>query len=379
MAQVVIGGDVVPQGRALPAFESGDAAAVFGDLVPEFERADVAVVNLECPLIERPSPIDKYGSNLGAPTSCIRAVAAAAIDTVNLANNHVLDHGPAGLESTLRACRAAGVRTVGAGEDREAAAQPLIRDVKGVRLAIVAMAEHEFSIAGRDSPGAAGLDLAQFMRIVRQHRGSYDFLVVLLHGGSEHHPYPSPRLMETCRFLVEEGAGAVVCQHSHCAGCWEMYRGAPIVYGQGNLVFDEYRRADRMWCEGFLVRLELGPQGRCEADIVPYVQGSVARAGAHRMGLEDERCFRRAFLERSKQIGDEQFVLERWQEFCRQREGAYLGLLHGHGPLMRRLHARLGWLRRVYSRRKRLILLDLVQCEAHREAIQTICRLPVRP
>ena len=69
---------------------------------------------------------------------------------LNLANNHILDHGPQGLESTLQAAEAAGIATFGAGRDREEAAAILVRTVGGIRIGILGVAEHEFSIATAD-------------------------------------------------------------------------------------------------------------------------------------------------------------------------------------------------------------------------------------
>ena len=57
--KIVIGGDVVPTGRDLSLFQEGNAAGLFHDLLEEFAGADLAVLNLECPLIEQPSPIVK--------------------------------------------------------------------------------------------------------------------------------------------------------------------------------------------------------------------------------------------------------------------------------------------------------------------------------
>ncbi len=210
------------------------------------------------------------------------------------------------------------------------------------------------------------------MRAVRENAGAYDFLLVLLHGGSEHHPYPSPRLLETCRFLVEEGAGAVICQHSHCVGCHEHYRGAPIVYGQGNLVFDEYPvNVARSWCEGMLVQLEVEKGAAASMEMLPYEQCG-ERTGVHRLSAEEASRLLDEVKRRSEEIQDEAVLEARWRQFCRDREAAYLGLLHGYGSLMHRLHCRLGWLRRFYTRRKRLVIYDLVRCEAHREVIETL-------
>ena len=35
------------------------------------------------------------------------------------------------------------------------------------------------------------------------------------------------------RFIIEQGARMVICQHSHCAGCYEKYQNGHIIYGQG--------------------------------------------------------------------------------------------------------------------------------------------------
>ncbi len=64
-----------------------------------------------------------------------------------------------------------------------------------------------------------------------------DKIIVILHGGIEYYPFPSPELQDKCHFLIEEGADIIVCQHTHCAGCIEEYLNGYIIYGQGNLIF----------------------------------------------------------------------------------------------------------------------------------------------
>jgi poly-gamma-glutamate synthesis protein (capsule biosynthesis protein) len=107
----------------------------------------------------------------------------------------------------------------------------LLRTINSIRIGILALAEHEFSIATKNSPSANPLDLIEFVRSFKRHRDDFDYVIVLLHCGKEHYPYPSPKLQKTCHFMVEEGANAVICQHSHCTGCYEDYAGGHIVYG----------------------------------------------------------------------------------------------------------------------------------------------------
>jgi hypothetical protein len=87
-ATILIGGDVFPSGRAIPFFEQGDARAIFNDIVPEFEAADLSIINLECPLVDEGRPIRKIGPHLSASPACADAIKNAGIDVVNLANNH---------------------------------------------------------------------------------------------------------------------------------------------------------------------------------------------------------------------------------------------------------------------------------------------------
>jgi len=257
--QIIIGGDICPIGRNLPLFIAGEASGCFRDLLCAFKAADLSVANLECPLIEQPTPIRKTGPVMGVESACIEGLLASGIQVVGLANNHILDHGAAGLENTLRVCARAGIRTFGAGRNLAEAREILVVTAGSVRVGLLGLAEEEWSIATENSPGANPLDLIDCVRNITRRRESFDFLIVLLHGGSEGYQFPSPRLREVCRFLIEQGAGMVVCQHSHAAGCYESYSGGHIIYGQGNLIFDSAER-NRVWEEGFLIQLSISPK-----------------------------------------------------------------------------------------------------------------------
>ena len=243
-------------------FEEGDARSLFNDLLGEFEQADLAVANLECPLIEKQTPILKTGPNFGEAPACINGIKQAGIDILCLANNHMLDHGPEGLKSTLDTCDRAGIATVGAGENLAAARRILVKELKGIRVGMLAVAEQEFSIARKDSPGANPLDVIDFVRNLREHQNSFDYLIVLLHGADEFH-VPTPRIKEICHFMIEMGANSVIVQHPHVLGGYEEYRGGHIVYGQGALVMDEAVYRDlKSFHEGFLVKLRIAEIGR---------------------------------------------------------------------------------------------------------------------
>jgi poly-gamma-glutamate synthesis protein (capsule biosynthesis protein) len=165
MIKIVLGGDTCPIGRNQSFFQKGDVQALLGDLFPAFEVADLRIVNLECPLIEKEAPSVKCGPNLGTPVECVKGLKAMGIDVAGLANNHIMDHGPQGLQTTIKVLEQHGVDHVGAGEDVGEARRILIREVNGLRIGILATAEHEFGIAQKSTPGVNPLDVIEAARI----------------------------------------------------------------------------------------------------------------------------------------------------------------------------------------------------------------------
>lgn len=80
---------------------------------------------------------------------------------------------------------------------------------------------------------------------------------MIVHGGVEHHQYPTKRMVQTYRFFVDAGADAVINHHQHCPCGYEIYNGKPIYYGLGNFCFDWDGKRDSMWNVGYMVALNV--------------------------------------------------------------------------------------------------------------------------
>jgi poly-gamma-glutamate synthesis protein (capsule biosynthesis protein) len=368
MVRILIGGDLCPIGSNEPLFKEGDATGIFGNLLCEFERADLSIVNLECPLIGSPNPISKMGPVLGVGDACIKGIKNAGIDVLGMANNHIMDHGAGGLENTIRVCDEAGISHVGAGENLSAAGGILVRRVGRIRVGIMSMAEHEFSIATPTDWGANPLDPIDFVRNLREYQDRCDYLIVLVHGGNEGCPYPRPSLMKMCRFFVEEGANAVICQHSHCPGCYERYQDSHIVYGQGNLLFEPLTQMARPWYEGFLISLQIDGKGNCEMEMIPYLQ-SWGSPGIRLMQKDAEKVFRQAIEDRSESICDSKFVEEQWALFCRERAQSCLKMFRGNESFIEKVINKTGLYKILESKKSRQRKLHLIRCESLRDTL----------
>jgi hypothetical protein len=366
---IVFAGDLCPVGQNGPLFVDGDPDVIYNDLRPILGEADLSVANLECPLTNASDAVSKSGPSLRADPRCVRGI-RAGFQVAALANNHIMDYGAQGLADTLDICRQNGVQTVGAGQNLAEAQTPLLVTIKGVRIAFLAIAEHEFSIATHRSPGAAPVDLADNYRQVNSARQQADLVFVMLHGGNERYPLPSPRLVKVCHFLVDIGSSLVVCNHSHVASGMEIYRDVPIVYGQGNFIFDRDGRPDP-WYTGYLLRVKASSAGVVSLEIVPYVQ-SREEAGIRRMCGKDAEEFFREFDRLSSIVVDMDALSNAWQEFCRTRRNSYLARLLRWGRMKRRLMQSGLEPSRFLGPRQANELLNMFRCESHRDALVQI-------
>ena len=105
-------------------------------------------------------------------------------------------------------------------------------------------------------------------------------------------------------------------------------------------------------------------------DLVPFVQ-SDSTPGVRKMKGEGDQ-FLHSLEERSLTIRDDAYVEEQWLEFCEEHKQDYLSTVLGHGRILRRL-TRLVWVRKLlYGRRELLGVRNVVCCETHREALETI-------
>ncbi|NLS92706.1 MAG: hypothetical protein GXX96_11170 [Planctomycetaceae bacterium] len=364
--KIVICGDICPIGRNQSAFCSeqnrlGVAASVLTGY-------DIVLANLECPLIERPTPAVKGGPVLGAPVSAGVQLASLGVNAVTLGNNHILDHGPTGLLTTLRTLDEARISYVGAGPTLQAAGEPLLFDRGGSRVAVLAFAEREYSCATRDKPGACPLDMNLVVRklsvLPKDH-----FSIVLVHGGNEHFPLPSPWLQDSCRLMIELGAKAVVCQHSHCIGACEEYREGLIVYGQGNLIFDLPSRYPSWW-EGVLVSLSVDGTRLTDYELNPIVQEPGTDLVRHANSSESSRIVE-AVKRYSTIVADQHSLEQEWQQFCWAKRRDYQSLLFGYGRVGLIANRMTGFAD-FKSRAGKMNIGNALRCASHLEVLRTL-------
>ena len=217
-------------------FKNKETEKLFGDFIPVMKDSDFTFVNLECAITDSETPIKKIGPAIKAPFELAEVLAKLGVDLCGMSNNHIFDFGIKGARDSINALTKAGIDYTGFGENYEDARKNYYFEKDGERIAVVAVCEHEFSGALENRMGARTFEYDTFGDIVDAKKNA-DRVIVCYHGGKEYSRFPSPRLMSVSRNMIKCGADVVLCQHSHCIGCYEEYEGGHILYGQGNFHF----------------------------------------------------------------------------------------------------------------------------------------------
>jgi len=226
-----------------------------------FRSAQVVVGNLECPATSIQSPVFKRFIFRAEP-EWLATLRSHGITHLNLANNHSIDQGREGLMDTRHNIVEAGMMPIGAGANMDEAAQPVLLAeqprrvwlVPSLRLAL----ENYAYLPDQPCVSQEPMDslLERVNRIKRN--DSTAIVIVSLHWGGEHTLRPVPRQRLEAHRLIDAGADALVCHHTHTLQTIEQYRGRSIYYSIGNFIFDQHKPLNTSAC---MVRIDIKKDG----------------------------------------------------------------------------------------------------------------------
>ncbi len=226
---------------------------VWGDALAVLDRVDpqVRLINLETAVTTSDEHWRGKGIHYRMHPKNVPTITAAGIDACVLGNNHVLDWGYPGLRETVASLRDAGLAPVGAGEDFEAAFEPIALpapdDVR-VRVFAVGMPTSGVpaSWAARDGrpgvgylPDLSGDALDAVKQIIEESSEAGDVIIFSVHwGGNWGYDIPGEQIDFAHRLIDEAGVDIVYGHSSHHPKGIEVYHGRLILYGCGDLIND---------------------------------------------------------------------------------------------------------------------------------------------
>jgi len=227
-------------------------AYIWGDALDELARArpDARIINLETAVTRSDDWVNK-GLNYRTHTANVGCLTAAGIDCCELANNHVLDWGEAGLLETLQVLHDAALHTAGAGKNRnEAQAPAALTRSDGGRVLVYSLGTEDSGIprswaASAAQPGVAFLaDLSsrsadRLAERIGGEKRAGDIVVVSIHwGGNWGYRIPIEQQQFAHRLIDAGGVDVLHGHSSHHPKGIERRGGKLILYGCGDFIND---------------------------------------------------------------------------------------------------------------------------------------------
>lgn len=183
-------------------------------------------------------------------------LALSGVDAIGLTGNHLNDFGYDNFRSTLQLYADEKMPTYGGGADATAARRPLILEHNGNRLAFIGanqwgpewytdkLGETVSAWAGTDNPGAVRFDRTQMIADIQALKPQADVIFAEVQH-TEFNPAgdyliePLPQEEADFQALSDGGADVVTGIMAHTPQAVELRNGREILYGLGNLYFDQ--------------------------------------------------------------------------------------------------------------------------------------------
>lgn len=361
---IIIAGDFTTDGRGLDSIVKKKALSE--GVLDILKKSDFCIVNLESPVADDEClPIEKSGPCLRTNTQAINYLKECGFTAVALANNHFCDYGVNGVRKTIEELQINDLDYVGGGRTNDELRRILYVEQSGVVVAFINYCEHEFSI--QSSYGSNPLDEMSSFFDINEAKKKADIIIVIVHGGSEGYQLPTPRMQRFYHFLIDMGAHMVVNHHQHCYSGFETYHNSNIYYGLGNFFFDDGNNTRSIWNEGFLLSVDINNKVIESIRQIPYVQCANGQIYVRLMNQQEFVAFQQKTEELNGIINNQIKLQDSFNKFVKEKSKNYYSLFSPYSNRYLRYLCKHGLLPTFITRKKRLQLLNYLECESHRD------------
>ncbi|MCH7480454.1 MAG: CapA family protein [Chloroflexi bacterium] len=213
------------------------------DIGALLRQADITHISNEVPFVAdcpRPDPNQKDLIFCSDP-SYMQLLEAVGADVIELTGDHFGDYGPAGMYFTLELYDSYGLLYYGGGKNLELGRQPLLLEHNGNRIAFLGCNAKGggYAPADENQPGAVECDYEWIQAEIARLR-TQGYLVIFTFQHIEYYTYePAPDQIRDFRSVAAAGAVIVSGSQAHQAQGMEFFEGSLVMYGLGNLFFDQ--------------------------------------------------------------------------------------------------------------------------------------------
>lgn len=268
---IAVGDMMLSRNVADKIVKTGDPLLPFRKMAATLSSVDFSFANLESPFSGKDTFNPSPSLIFNAPRHTIQGLVEYKFKVLNLANNHALDQGIAGLRYTRQYLSEHGIRFMGAGDNLDEAWEPAIIEVNGIKIGFVGASYASLNDNGKITTNFVARieQTARLESAIKDLTSKVDFVVVAMHAGTEYKRNPDRAQIDFARRAVDLGADIVIGAHPHWIQTIEEYQGKYIFYSLGNFIFDQEWSRDTK--EGLTVKITLKNGDLEKIDLIPIV------------------------------------------------------------------------------------------------------------
>jgi len=256
-------GDIMIHTPQFIAQKTGPGAYDFTNnfkyIKPIITYADLSIANLETTILKS-KPISTYPL-FNSPPEILDALKDTGFDIISTINNHTLDSGKKGVLSTIEELKSRGFLTIGTYkvEDEEKYTIKIINEMKIGFTAFTSgyITKNDITLNRLPSNGIKDqlnvMDMTNVneafkkikVQIEQMKKEKCDFIVVILHWGTEYQKTPNKFQKELAQKLINEGVGLILGSHPHLVQAMEFMKSSDgkreglVVYSMGNFLSNQ--------------------------------------------------------------------------------------------------------------------------------------------
>ncbi|WP_165842244.1 CapA family protein [Paenibacillus xerothermodurans] len=286
----------------LPESQQFDFDGMFEEVAPVLRSADLTIGNLETTFagtddttsfMRQPrNPKTRYPL-FNCPDDLAPALKRAGFDVLTTANNHCMDYGIAALQRTLNILDQNDIAHTGTFRTLQESKQLLIKDVKGIKIGVLAytLGTNSIRVKQKQQWAVNRIRAEQITNDLRRLKKKTDFVIVSMHFGREYELQPSSRQKRLVRMLFKHGANMVLGAHPHVIqpAIFTSVRDVEgvrkkrfAIYSLGNFITTRLKRNNHTK-NGVIAQFTLAKDDRGEVEIssVEFVPTWVKEAQTH--------------------------------------------------------------------------------------------------
>jgi poly-gamma-glutamate synthesis protein (capsule biosynthesis protein) len=211
---------------------------------PFAQSADLAICNLETPIAPPGGPYTTYPV-FSVPPEILPALVDTGFDACTTASNHTVDKGMPGIQRTLDAMDAAGLKHAGSNRSAQEQSGTTMLDAHGVKVALLAYAYglNGFQLPADKKWAVDMIDTATILADARAARAAGAAIVlVALHTGTEYQVLPTAQQREVATALAASpDIDLIYGHHAHVVQPFDKIGNTWVAYGLGNMIAHQHR------------------------------------------------------------------------------------------------------------------------------------------